>query len=49
MVPGSITDTSRPSLQKFIDAFAKIPQIVAYMTRSDYIDRPINSTWASFT
>ena len=49
MVPGSITDTSRPSLQKFIDAFEKNPQIVAYMARSDYIDRPINSTWASFT
>ena len=49
MVPGSITDTSRPSLQKFIDAFEKNPQIAAYMARSDYIDRPINSTWASFT
>ena len=36
-------------LQKFIDAFEKNPQIVAYMARSDYIDRPINSTWASFT
>ena len=49
MVPGSITDTSRPSLKKFIDAFEKNPQIFAYMARSDYIDRPINSTWASFT
>ena len=49
MVPGSVTDTHRPSLQRFIEAFAKIPQITAYMARSDYIDRPINSVWASFT
>ncbi|MFP6716100.1 MAG: glutathione S-transferase family protein [Alphaproteobacteria bacterium] len=49
MVPGSVTDTHRPSLQRFIEAFAKIPQITAYMARSDYIDRPINSPWASFT
>ena len=49
MVPGSVTDTHRPSLQRFIEAFAKIPQIAAYMARSDYIDRPINSVWASFT
>ena len=49
MVPGSVTDTHRPSLQRFIEAFAKIPQIAAYMARSDYIDRPINMPWASFT
>ena len=49
MVLGSVTDTHRPSLQRFIEAFAKIPQIAAYMTRSDYIDRPINMAWASFT
>ena len=49
MVPGSVTDTHRPSLQRFIEEFAKIPQISAYMTRSDYIDRPINSVSASFT
>ena len=49
MVPGSVTDTHRPSLQRFIEAFAKIPQIAAYMARSDYIDRPINSVSASFT
>ena len=49
MVLGSVTDTHRPSLQRFIEAFAKIPQITAYMARSDYIDRPINSVSASFT
>lgn len=49
MVLGSVTDTHRPSLQRFIEAFAKIPQIGGYMARSDYIDRPINSPWASFT
>ena len=49
MVPGSVTDTHRPSLQRFIEAFPKIPQITAYMARSDYIDRPINMPWASFT
>jgi len=49
MVPGSVTDTHRPSLRRFIEKFAKIPQIAAYMARSDYIDRPINSVSASFT
>ena len=39
----------RSGLQKFLDAFEKNPQIVAYMASNDYIDRPINSTWASFT
>ncbi len=49
MVPGSVTDTHRPSLRRFIEEFAKIPQIAAYMARRDYIDRPINSVSASFT
>ena len=49
MVPGSVTDTDRPSLRRFIEEFAKIPQIAAYMARNDYIDRPINSVSASFT
>ena len=49
MVLGSVTVTHRSSLQRFIEAFAKIPQIAAYMARSGYIDRPINSVWASFT
>ena len=49
MVPGSVTDTYRPSLRRFIEKFAKIPQIAAYMACSDYIDRPINSVSASFT
>ena len=49
MVPRSVTDTHRPRLRRFIEKFAKIPQIAAYMARSDYIDRPINSVSASFT
>ena len=49
MVLGSVTDTHHSSLQRFIAGFAKIPQIAAYMARSDYIDRPINSVSASFT
>ena len=49
MVPGSITKISRPSLHKFIETFEKNPQIVAYMVSNEYIDRPINSPWASFT
>ena len=49
MVPGSVTHTHRPGLRAFINAFEEIPQIAAYMAHSDYIDRPINSIWASFT
>ena len=49
MVPGSVTNIHRVSLWTFIEAFAKIPQIATYMASSDYIDRPINSPWASFT
>ena len=48
MVPGSVTGTSRPHLFAFIEGFAKIPQIATYMASSDYIERPINSPWASF-
>ena len=48
MVPGSVTDTSRARLFAFIESFSRIPQIAAYRARSDYIDRPINSPWASF-
>ena len=48
MVPGSITVTNRPTLHSFLESFEKIPQITAYMAGDDYIDRPINSPWASF-
>ena len=49
MVPGSIGASNRPSLHAFIEAFAEDPKIVAYMQSGDYIERPINSVWASFT
>ena len=49
MVPGSVTNIHRVSLWAFIEVFEKIPQIATYMASSDYIDRPINSPWASFT
>ena len=49
MVPGSVTNIHRVSLWAFIEEFEKIPQITTYMASSDYIDRPINSPWASFT
>ena len=48
MVPGSITDGNRPSLFAFIESFASIPQIAAYMSQSSYIERPINSIWTAF-
>ncbi|MDA9981841.1 glutathione S-transferase [Gammaproteobacteria bacterium] len=48
MVPGSITDNNRPSLFAFIESFANIPQIAAYMLQSSYIERPINSLWTAF-
>jgi len=48
MVPGSITENNRPSLFAFIESFANIPQIAAYMLQSSYIERPINSIWAAF-
>ena len=49
MVPGSVTSIHRVSLWTFIEVFEKIPQIAKYMGSSNYIDRPINSPWASFT
>ena len=49
MVPGSVTNIHRVSLWTFIEVFEKIPQIATYMASRDYIDRPINSPWASFT
>ena len=48
MVPNSITDTSRPALFAFIREFEKEPKIANYMQSQNYIERPINSPWASF-
>ncbi len=48
MVPNSITDTSRPTLFAFIRAFEKEPKSANYMQSQNYIERPINSPWASF-
>ena len=49
MVPGSITPSNRPNLHAFLEQFAALPQIVAYRSDPHYIERPINSPWASFT
>lgn len=49
MVPGSVTSTCRPHLLAFIETFTALPAIAAYMKSSHYIERPINSVWASFT
>lgn len=49
MVPKSITDTKRPTLFAFIKAFEKEPKIANYLKSENYIERPINSPWASFT
>ena len=49
MVPGSVSETNRPTLFAFIESFAKHPAIATYMASRDYIERPINSPWASFT
>ena len=49
MVPGSITHTHRSQLYRFIESFAAHPKIAAYVASEHYIDRPINSVWASFT
>lgn len=48
MVPGSISDSSRPALLGFIKAFESIPEMVAYREGENYIEHPINSPWASF-
>jgi len=48
MLPGSITVTNRPTLGAFLESFEKMPRIAAYMAGDDYIERPINSPWASF-
>ena len=48
MVPGSVSQNSRPTLNAFLEAFEEIPQIKKYMQSDHYIKRPINSPWASF-
>lgn len=48
MVPHSITESNRPTLFAFLKAFEKTPRIADYMQSENYIERPINSPWASF-
>ena len=48
MVPNSIAESSRPTLFNFIKAFEEVPRIAAYLQSEKYIERPINSPWASF-
>ncbi len=48
MVPNSISATNRPKLFAFIKAFEKEAKIANYMQSENYIERPINSPWASF-
>ena len=49
MIPGAISKTSRPNLCYFVNNFENIEDISNYMKSSSYIDRPINSIWASFS
>ncbi len=49
MVRDAISDSNHPALNEFIQSFARIPQIATYMSRRNYIERPINSTWTAFT
>jgi glutathione S-transferase len=48
MVPGSVSTVNRPVLANYIAAFSNLPQIAEYMKSQHYIERPINSPWASF-
>ena len=48
MVPHSITESKRPTLFAFIQAFEKQPRIASYLKSENYIEHPINSPWASF-
>ena len=48
MVPSSITASNNSTLFAFIQQFELIPQIAAYMKSNNYINKPINSLWASF-
>ena len=49
MVPDSITDSSRPLLFRYINAFEETPRIASYLKSENYIERPVNSPWASFS
>jgi glutathione S-transferase len=49
MVPGSVEQSNRPTLFAFIKTFAKHPAIAAYMASEEYIERPVNMPYASFT
>jgi glutathione S-transferase len=48
MVPNSITESNRPRLFAYIKAFEQKPRIADYINSENYIERPINSPWASF-
>jgi glutathione S-transferase len=48
MVPNSISEVNRPTLFAFITAFEEEPKIASYLKSENYIERPINSPWASF-
>ena len=48
MVPKSITESNRPGLFAFINAFENVPGIANYRQSKNYIEHPINSPWASF-
>ncbi len=48
MVPGSVTGTNRPVLSAFLRHFESIPEVADYRLSENYIERPINSPWASF-
>jgi glutathione S-transferase len=48
MVPKSIAESSRPTLFAFIKTFEKAPRIANYLQSENYIERPVNSPWASF-
>lgn len=48
MVPNSITASNRPVLSAFVSVFEEITEIAAYRKSVNYIERPINSPWASF-
>ena len=39
---------SQKNYEKLLESFEKLPRITAYMAGDDYIERPINSPWASF-
>ncbi len=49
MVPGSVSETNRPTLFAFLETFAKHPAIATYMASEEYIERPVNMPYASFT